>query len=190
MQNDEYYFEVEIAPQADGIVASSFTRSPEYLGHPLVQECSVRGETVVPISLYSDGVKVCCDSHPDTLYGIYVNFIHRDADECTKKANKHVVTVYRKSDVCNETLTDIWNIILWDLKALAVGCKPRLGEEVKPLEEQVPDEPLGGMWVSGTKFVSCRSEEIGHGTAKHWVHGNGIVNRICVHSVEHEEMAD
>ena len=146
LQNDEYYFEVEIAPQADGIVASSFTRSPEYLGHPLVQECSVRGETVVPISLYSDGVKVCCDSHPDTLYGIYVNFIHRDADECTKKANKHVVTVYRKSDVCDETLTDIWNIILWDLKALAVGCKPRLGEEVKPLEEQVPDEPLGGMW--------------------------------------------
>ena len=62
LQNDEYYFEVEIAPQADGIVASSFTRSPEYLGHPLVQECSVRGETVVPISLYSDGVKVCCHS--------------------------------------------------------------------------------------------------------------------------------
>ena len=75
LQKDEFFFELQQAPLEDCTAASSFTNSPAYLGHPLVKELQGTGETVLPCSIYSDGIKVCCDNHPDTRYGIYT---HRD----------------------------------------------------------------------------------------------------------------
>lgn len=146
LEKDPSFFEVHLEPLDPDVVASSFVLSPEYLLHEHVQDCAQRGETVVPVSLYSDGMKVCCDQHPDSLYAIYVNFIHRDSDECTRKESKHVLTVYRKSEINEHTLADMWKVILWDLEALAKGCKPRVGEEEKLLSDQVPGESLGGAW--------------------------------------------
>ena len=41
----------------------------------------------------------------------------------------------------------ICSILLWDLQAaLAEGCKPKPGEELKTLSEQSPGEPLAGNW--------------------------------------------
>ena len=81
---DEYYFEIGPAAEKANVAASSFINSPEYSEHPLVQETSGTGETIIPGCIYSDGVKVCCDFHPDSLCGIYVTFIHRDVDECAQ----------------------------------------------------------------------------------------------------------
>ena len=58
LEKDDCFFKVEIAPMDPDVVASSFVNSPEYLSHPRVLDCARRGETVVPIGLYSDGMKV------------------------------------------------------------------------------------------------------------------------------------
>jgi len=146
LARDEHFFEVVETPTAADVVASSFVNSPEYQTHPLVLACKGSGITVVPISLYSDGIKVCCDTHPDSLYAIYINFIHRGVNECARKESKHVLTVYRKSEATPETLQDIWAVILWDLQALAKGCKPVSGEVWKPLHQQACGPPLNGAW--------------------------------------------
>ena len=149
---DGHFFEHAHVDPQPGVAASSFTNSPEYLNHPLVRECSGTGVSVFPICIYSDGVKVCCDSHPDSLYGIYVTFIHRDMDECTELRSKHLFTCYRKEEIGKEGVDDILAVLLWDLQAVAQGRKPVAGEEVKPHAEQQLGEHIHDSWGRWNKF--------------------------------------
>ena len=57
LEKDEYFFQIHRSPIADDVEASKLINSPEYLSHELVQECLPRGETVIPMSLYSDGLR-------------------------------------------------------------------------------------------------------------------------------------
>lgn len=133
---DEEYFNIVREPVSNrNVVASSFTNSPEYLTHELVSS-PVVDLAVVPVGLYSDGIKICDDTHPDSLYVVYLYFLHRPADETARPLSKHLYTAYRKSDSSAETLEDIWKVLLWELKALASGFLPLRGEERKPLASQ------------------------------------------------------
>ena len=145
---DPNHFEIALEPVPPNVAASSFVNSPEYRNHDLVREVQGTGETVVPVGLYSDGVKVGEAPHEDSIYAIYVFFPHLGIQECAKPGNKHVFTVYRKSEATKETLEDIWKVLLWDLQALAKGRLPQAGEEGKPLSEQTPGDYLHGNWGS------------------------------------------
>ena len=68
LAKDQMFFEVELEDLDDGMAASTFVNSREYRNYPLVQACHPVGETVVPVSLYSDGVAVGEDPHRDSLY--------------------------------------------------------------------------------------------------------------------------
>jgi len=136
LQSDPEYFEVGQKEDQPDTVASSFTNSPEYTCHELVQDCASRGEMVIPIGIYGDGIAVGVDVYQDSLIAIYIYFPHRGVEECRKPGSKHTFTVYRKSEATPETVDDIWNVLLWELQALASGREPRLGEQTKPLECQ------------------------------------------------------
>ena len=62
-------------------------------------------------------------------------------------------TVYRKSHSTPETLDDIFNILLWELKALTFGREPKVGEETKPMQEQEMGEFLNGQWEQTHKVA-------------------------------------
>ena len=150
LAQDPSYFEVVAEPvSSPDVIASSFTNSPEYLTHDLVRAAHGTDLQVIPVGLYSDGVKVCCDTHPDGLYVIYLYFLHRPSDEVAKPTSKHLFTVYRKSESSAQTLEDIWKVLLWELQALASGCAPVLGEESRPLVEQAPGDRIS------TRHVFC-----------------------------------
>ena len=153
LQADPHYFEVTQDRDQPGTVASSFTNSPEYTCHELVQDCASRGEVVIPIGLYGDGIAVGVDVYQDSLYAIYIYFPHRGAADCRKPGSKHTFTVYRKSEATKETVDDIWNVLLWELQALALGREPKLGEQTKPLESQEPGDFLNGEY--GRKHRFC-----------------------------------
>ena len=146
LASDEFFFEVDRCAAQPGATVSTFLSSPEYLGHDLVKSLDGTGETVVPMGLYSDGVAVGSNIHTDSLYVIYINFLHKPTSEIGKRDSKHVFTVYRKSDASKDTLDDIFHVLLWDLQALAQGRKPRAGELHKPLSEQEAGELIGGNW--------------------------------------------
>ena len=142
MRMNPDYFDVVLEEVSDpAVVASSFTNSPEYQNHELVRSEAVQRH-VVPVGVYSDGVKVCDDTHPDSFNVIYVYFLHKHADDVAKPESKHLYTVYRKSDSTKETLADIWHILLWELKALASGYFPLKGEETKALAAQRFGRPI------------------------------------------------
>ena len=65
------FLEIHVEPVAEDVVASDFLHSQEYKNHPLVQRALVHGGTVLPISVYSDGVAVANDPYQDTLYTSY-----------------------------------------------------------------------------------------------------------------------
>ena len=97
-------------------------------------------------------------THPDSLYAIYLYFLHTDSDETARPVSKHLYTVYRKSDSTAETLEDIWSILLWELKALASGFLPLAGEERKPLTEQRFGELLTGKHCFGAEQAQSVSQ--------------------------------
>ena len=72
LKTDPNYFEVVQDTDQSDTVASSFTNSPEYTCHELVQDCLPRGEMVVPIGIYGDGIAVGVDVYQDSLYVVYV----------------------------------------------------------------------------------------------------------------------
>ena len=142
---DPAFFDVALeAASSPDVVASTFTNSPEYLEHDLVQTLSGTAVHVVPVGLYSDGIKIGDDTHPDSLYVIYLSFLHRPTDEVARPGSKHLFTVYRKSECTSETLEDIWKILLWELQALGAGHLPKFGEEKKPLSAQSFGDPITG----------------------------------------------
>ena len=143
---DESFFELHLESTRANTVASSFTNSPLYREHPLVRECVPSGVTVLPLSFYSDGISIASKPHEDTLYTIYVSFLHRTADENAKHKGKHVYTCFRKSQMTADTLNDILDIMLWELFALAQGRRPKRGEETKPSEQQEAGDYLNGNW--------------------------------------------
>ena len=60
------YFDVVRQPvSGEDVVASSFTNSPEYLSHELVKSPVVQMH-VVPVGVYSDGIKACDDTRTHT----------------------------------------------------------------------------------------------------------------------------
>ena len=67
--------------------------------------------------------------------------------------SKHIFTVYRKSEATQETVNDIWSVLLWELQALSLGREPKLGEQTKPLQSQEPGPYLNGDW--GRKHRFC-----------------------------------
>ena len=146
LSKDGSYFEVEMQEQPADVAASDFVHSREYVNHALVQACWPLGETVVPTGLYSDGVSVGCDPHKDSLYVIYLYFLHRPPHEAGRPESKFVFTIYRKSEATKETMNDIWRILLWELQALQHGRKPLLGQEALALEDQQAGEYLGDRW--------------------------------------------
>ncbi len=143
---DGSYFEIELGVRKEEVAASSFISSREYINHDLVQACFPLGETVVPAGLYSDGVSVGMDPHADSLYVVYIYFLHRPLREAGRPESKFVFTLYRKSEATPETLEDIWKVLLWELQALQHGRRPMVGQESLPLHEQVPGEHLCGRW--------------------------------------------
>ena len=103
LQSDPNYFEVTQTIDQAGTVASSFVNSPEYTCHDLVQDCMARGEMVIPIGIYGDGIAVGVDVYQDSLYVVYIYFPHRGVSDCRKPGSKHTFTVYRKSEAAQET---------------------------------------------------------------------------------------
>ena len=99
-------------------------------------QCETTGGSVLPVGLYSDGIRVGEDGQPDTLYVIYLTFLHMGTKACTEMRNKFIYTVYRKSDCSKHTLDDIWDVLLWELQALQHGQKPQPNELGKPLASQ------------------------------------------------------
>ena len=98
-------------------------------------------------------MQVGADVHTDSLYVIYFYFPHLGTDECAKPQNKHVFTVYRKSESTQQTLDDIWNVLLWDLQALSQGRVPKAGEEHNILENQELGDYIFGSW--GIHYKAC-----------------------------------
>jgi hypothetical protein len=135
---DPGMFEVPARTDQANTAASDFVNSEEYKSHPLVQKSSLDGGIALGLGLYSDGVKVGEDSQPESLYVIYLTFPHLGADACAKPNSKHIFTVYRKSQVNEHTLDDIWDVLLWELQALAEGKEPLQSEFGKPLAAQRP----------------------------------------------------
>ena len=127
--------------------------SPLYLNHPLVRHCQPLGQQVLPVSLYSDGISVTADPYEDTLYVIYLSFAHRLLNDNANLNRKHVFTVQRKSQASPETLQDVWEVLVWELHALAQGRLPLVSEFGKPFEEQRHGEYIGGAW--GLRHKVC-----------------------------------
>lgn len=98
----------------------------------------------MPIGVYGDGVAVGMEMHRDSVYVIYIYFPHRGVREQSKLNSKHIFTCYRKSQATKETLDDIWDVLVWELQALALGREPKLGEQIKSLDRQEPGEFLCG----------------------------------------------
>ena len=119
--NNPGMFNIEMKPVMPDIVASDFLHSPEYQTHPAVEQSRADGGVTLGVGLYSDGVQVGEISQPETLYVVFLTFPHLGAEECAKPHNKHIYTVYRKSSVNKHTLDDIWDVLLWELQALAQG---------------------------------------------------------------------
>ena len=140
------FFDIRFEAVAADAVASDFLHSPEYNTHPLVQACAGTGKSVVPVSVYADGVSVANDPFEDTVYAIYIAFMHRGVEEQTMPMEKHTYTVYRKSQMSENTLSDIWSVLLWELQSLAHGRKPLPGQHHKPLHQQAMGDTLGGDW--------------------------------------------
>ena len=146
LAKDPYYFEVEMRPQKEGVAASDFLKSREYINHGLVQASYPLGETVIPVGLYCDGIAVGADPHADSLYVVYLYFLHRPAEEAGRPESKFVFTVFRKSESTDATANDIWSILLWELQALQFGRLPVLGQEGKPLHAQEGGDFVEGRW--------------------------------------------
>ena len=102
--------------------------------------------------MYFDGLGIASDPYEDTLYTISLTFINRSSNENAKPIAKHTYTVYRKSQMTDETLNDIIDVLNWELQALKQGRRPRRGEETKPLETQIPGDYLMGDWGRGHKL--------------------------------------
>ncbi len=88
---------------------------------------------MLPIGLYSDGIKIGEDSQPDTLYAIYVTFPHLGFRKCSELRQKYTYTVFRKSQMTTSTWDDIFDVLLWELEALQHGCEPLVSEIGKAL---------------------------------------------------------
>ena len=84
---------------------AQFHRSVEYQTHPLVELCHGTDTQVFGISIYGDGIQVTEAPLEDSLYVVYIAFLHRDTSDMSLAMNKHVYTVYRKND--NTTATEM-----------------------------------------------------------------------------------
>ena len=129
-----------------------FLTSKEYLEHPLVQLCHGTDTQVIPLSIYGDGVVVTEAPLDESIYVVYLAFLHNDTTELSLPIKKHVYTVYKKGDDGRETLDDVFKVLVWELLALQHGRKPLLGEEGKPFNEQRPGEYLGNGWGRKKRF--------------------------------------
>jgi hypothetical protein len=138
VEADVSCFEVAPVDAPPGVVASSFVASPEYKEHPLVQQLSGI-ETVVPMGFYPDGVAVGQDIHTDSLYCVYVYFLHATD---SGHDSKHVVTVHRKSEAIKDTINDLFAVLVWDLRALAQGRHPHKDDT----ETEFQGKLIGGNW--------------------------------------------
>ena len=186
LERDPSYFNICLEEVAADTVASDFLHSPEYRAHPLVQECANADKHVFPVSVYSDGVRVANDPYEDTVYAIYIGFMHRNMDEQAKPIEKHTYTVYRKSQISENTLSDIWSVLLWELQSLARGRRPLPSERTKPLDQQVPGGPLGGDWGLSNYFCLMQIKADG----AYYVEALGSAGReatphACAHTHTH-----
>eukprot|EP00959_Pyramimonas_sp_CCMP1952_P431338 9033769-Pyramimonas_sp.AAC.2 len=55
-----------------GTNASAFANSPAHTGHDFMEECLPRGETVVPVGIYEDGIAAGVDVYQDSLCAVHV----------------------------------------------------------------------------------------------------------------------
>ena len=104
LEHDPSYFDIKLEAVGADAVASDFLHSPEYNQHPFVQRCSNTCASVVPVSVYSDGVSVSNDPFQDTVYFIFMSLLHRGMDEQARLMERHIFTVYRKSQMSADTL--------------------------------------------------------------------------------------
>ena len=130
------FLNVEVEDLQPGVAAGGFMASPEYKEHPMV------GGVVFPLGLYCDGIQIGQPPHTDTLYAIYVTFLHLGTKRCTEMRSKHLWTMYRKSQLAPESVNQIWDVLLWELQALKDGCESQIGEMGKPLQLQEPGAKL------------------------------------------------
>ena len=134
---------------------------------------------VIPVGLYSDGVKVREESRPETLYVISFTILHLGPEECAKPWNKHIFTVRRKNQVNQHTLDDIWKLFLWELEALSLGEEPLVENFGRPSDQQEAGPPLLQHFGKSAKaFLMQVRVETGPGAARHWACGNGVSNVV------------
>ena len=131
---------------------ANFLSSKEYLTHPLVQLCHGTDTQVIPLSVYGDGVVVTEAPLEESIYVVYLAFLHNDTNELSLPTKKHVYTVYKKSENGRDTLDDVFKVLVWELMALQHGRKPLLGEEGKPFNEQRHGEYLCNGWGRKKRF--------------------------------------
>jgi len=132
--------------------AGQFLTTQEYQTHPLVQLCKDTDTLVIPLSIYGDGVQVTEAPSQQSIYVVYLAFLHREMDELSLPLSKHVYTVYRKTEDSQKTFDDICKVLVWELLALQHGRKPQRGQEGKPFAAQLPGEYLCEGWGRRRRF--------------------------------------
>ena len=134
---DPQFLDIRSAELGNGIAAAGFMESAEYKQHPLVLQTASSGNRVLPIAVCCDGISVGQEPQQDTLYAIYITFPHLGTRACADMDNKHLFTLYKKSQLVNGvTANQVWDVLLWELQALQHGCSPQLSEKGKPLQAQ------------------------------------------------------
>ena len=144
---DPTYFDIGLQ-----VGVPNFLNSDEYKTHPMVQLTAGTDTVVIPISLYGDGVVVTEAPLEDSIYVVFIAFLHNDTSELSLPMNKHVYTVYRKTEESKKTFDDVCKVLVWELLALQHGRKPLLGQEGKPYHEQCHGEYLCGGWGRKARF--------------------------------------
>ena len=91
------------------------------------------GLKAVPLTMYGDAVSYISTKYgkSDSLVCMFFTFPHRlpvdgsqhstDFEGLTWMDEIHVFTVFRKADLHQNTWNNIWDVLKWDLKALAKG---------------------------------------------------------------------
>jgi hypothetical protein len=98
-------------------------------------------QMALPVGLYCDGIQIGQKPRKDTLYAVYITFLHLGTKKKTELGKKHLWTMYRNSQLGHNSTNQIWDVLLWELQALQHGCKPQAGELGGPGEPLAPGLP-------------------------------------------------
>ena len=133
-QRDAQYFQMK----HQGVPGRVKT-SGNWRAHPLFKEAGLRA---APVTMYGDGVQYVVNKFgkQDSLMCLYFAFPHRlpaEGEDGDGGWLDHinVFTVIRKQDICEETFDAIWDVLVWDAKAMLAGNFAQERHDGKPFSK-------------------------------------------------------